>query len=194
MAISVLGRSLSLLQQQFSAKRVPDATLAEAGSEALSLVSNEAFAGVQDIADDTEFGAGFTNADATVGTSLNLQPGLSANWANGDNRTCRVFGRFLVGAGATAPEEGAEDAIDVQLWDLEGEVLAKSEEGEAAGGGLDVAEGAATFTIQTPVLRVPGTDGFRVVLVNRPTGDEAADGEAATFDIKQGDLVILPGN
>lgn len=190
MAFSIHGDSLVVPPMHFAIPLNEETELAEGGSEAIPATEPE----LASARNGAEMEDGFTYSATTEGTSHDLEPGWSAQWANDQRRYFRLVATVDVGPDEIGgPEEIAEDAIDVQIWDLEGEVLAKSVEAEAAGGGLDVAEGAAEFTINTGVLSCDGEDGFRVVVANRPTGGETADGEIADYEVvATSDLQIIP--
>ena len=191
MAFNIHSSSLKVDRQTATFPLNEETELAEAGQEAIPVTApadNADFVVMNAANED-----GFTYSATTEGSSLDLEPGFAANWPADERRYFKVKLTVDVAADEIGgPEEGAEDAIDVQLWDLEGEVLARSEEAEAAGGGLDVAEAAGEFTLMSPVLSCDGEDGFRVVVVNRPSGGEAADGEAADYEVvaENADIVI----
>lgn len=194
MTTSLHGKSLHVVGLDYVVPEDAEVDVAEGGQEAVG-ITDAAHAGASA---DSE--GGFTYGATTEGTSLDLEPGFELNWPAGERRYFRVLAEVAVGAdGIAGPEEGAEDAVDLQVWDLEGEVLAKSVEAEAAGGGIDVAEGPTTFNIDSPVISMDNAnptalveDGLRLVVVNRPSGGEAADGEAVTYDVTAGTFHIVP--
>lgn len=127
-----------------------------------------------------------TEAEENTPEAYDLEPGITFDFDSGVRKSVRILGYIDVTTDEIGgPEEGAEDAVDVKIVDLEGNLVANSLEDA----GADVAEGAAEFTFDT-VLNVAEGDGIRFVVYNRPTGEETADGEIADYEVVASEVFI----